>query len=315
MTRAAAAGEGDRDRRFKIEDAASYDPVADSFAAVAERYSAPLAARMGALAGLADDAEVLDVGCGTGVLAGAVLGRLGPRGRLVGVDLSIGMLAGARRGLRSPGEAAVRLVRADAEALPFADRSVDAVVSLFALLHFPAPAQALAEMYRVLRTGGRVVVGIGSAPSRRSPVGWLDGVRRLRALVERRVGLRAEAPTLLDALVDRHLESSERRTETAFARGTRQRAPRLRKLLESSAFRVEKMAWHGREAEIATAEAFWTLQTTLSSRSRKRLSTASPEDVATVRRAFDTACQRVQGRGGRLVYPYAALIAVGRREG
>jgi ubiquinone/menaquinone biosynthesis C-methylase UbiE len=72
----------------------------------------------------------------------------------MGVDLSLVMLAQARRRLPS----CVLLVAADAEALPFASGSFDSVVSSSSFHYWPAPADGLRELHRVMRPGGRVVI-------------------------------------------------------------------------------------------------------------------------------------------------------------
>ncbi len=79
--------------------------------------------------------DVLDVGCGTGVLACAAAERVGPNGHVVGLDPNEQMLAVARR--KSTG---VTWQLGRAEALPFDDASFDVVVSQFALMFFsPSP--------------------------------------------------------------------------------------------------------------------------------------------------------------------------------
>jgi ubiquinone/menaquinone biosynthesis C-methylase UbiE len=101
--------------------------------------------------------RVLDVGCGTGEQVRALAARVGPTGRAVGVDRSATMLAEARergRGARSP--AAYRL--GDAYALPFPRDAFDACLAEKLFAHLARPGQALAEMCRVARAGGRVVV-------------------------------------------------------------------------------------------------------------------------------------------------------------
>jgi len=99
---------------------------------------------------------LLDNACGTGHLAGEALKR---GADVVGADFSPAMLARAAR--RHP---AIRFELADAEALPFSDGSFDAVVTSFGLHHFPFPVQALAEVRRVLRIGGRVACTVWATP-------------------------------------------------------------------------------------------------------------------------------------------------------
>jgi SAM-dependent methyltransferase len=97
--------------------------------------------------------NVLDVGCGTGVLARAALGRVGPEGRVTGLDLNEGMLTVAART-----EPKIAWRPGDATKLPFGDASFDVVVSQFALMYFPDRVAALREMWRTLTAGGRLAV-------------------------------------------------------------------------------------------------------------------------------------------------------------
>jgi ubiquinone/menaquinone biosynthesis C-methylase UbiE len=97
--------------------------------------------------------RVLDVGCGTGVLLEGLLDRY-PDSRLTGVDLSPAMLAHARQ--RLPDR--VTLEVADAEALPFPAESFDMAVSVSSFHFWPRPKRALAELRRVLRPRGRLVI-------------------------------------------------------------------------------------------------------------------------------------------------------------
>jgi len=77
---------------------------------------------------------------------------------VLGIDLSAGMIAIAKS-VKTADPVEYRAM--DAEALLLPDQSFDAVISLCAVLHFPAIATALSEMYRVLRPGGRLVVSFG----------------------------------------------------------------------------------------------------------------------------------------------------------
>ncbi|KAB2965209.1 MAG: methyltransferase domain-containing protein [Thermoanaerobaculia bacterium] len=118
-------------------------------------------ARILRTAGLDRGARVLDVACGTGVLAEAATRQVGPEGFVVGLDPSAGMLSRAQaRGVR-------QLVQATAEAIPFADASFDLVTMGYALRHVADLETVFSEYRRVLRPGGRVLVLEISRPSSR----------------------------------------------------------------------------------------------------------------------------------------------------
>ncbi|KKE98851.1 class I SAM-dependent methyltransferase [Mycolicibacterium obuense] len=113
--------------------------------------------------------RIADIGCGTGILADR-MAREVQEAHVTGVDMSDGMLAEARR--RS---STVEWVRAPAEQLPFADGSLDAVVSTSAF-HWFNQSAALREFHRVLRPGGVAAVATLS-PRRLVPVDLLPAVR------------------------------------------------------------------------------------------------------------------------------------------
>ena len=107
-----------------------------------------------ALLGLLDDGWVVgDLGCGTGQVSESLAPFVS---RVVAVDDSPEMLAAARRRLEGAKNVEVR--RGELESLPVGDGELDAAV-IFLVLHFlPEPARALAEVARVLKPGGRVLV-------------------------------------------------------------------------------------------------------------------------------------------------------------
>jgi demethylmenaquinone methyltransferase/2-methoxy-6-polyprenyl-1,4-benzoquinol methylase len=110
--------------------------------------------RLARLARLGPGQRALDVCCGTGDVALALV-RTGAR--VTGLDFSPEMLAVARRRARTA-TAAVEFIQGDALALPFADASFDAVTISYGLRNLADFRAGLAEMARVLRPGGRLVV-------------------------------------------------------------------------------------------------------------------------------------------------------------
>jgi demethylmenaquinone methyltransferase/2-methoxy-6-polyprenyl-1,4-benzoquinol methylase len=112
-----------------------------------------------ALARLGDGETALDVGCGTGDLAFALLAASAPSSRVIGIDLSERMLDLVRaRAAASPLGARFEARYADVHGLPFADGSFDRVVAGFAVRNFGDLDAGLRQMRRVLRVGGRAVI-------------------------------------------------------------------------------------------------------------------------------------------------------------
>jgi demethylmenaquinone methyltransferase / 2-methoxy-6-polyprenyl-1,4-benzoquinol methylase len=124
-------------------------------------------ARAADLARVRPGSRVLDVATGTGDLAIELAGRVSPDGEVVGSDFSEGMLAHARRKAASRGGgASLRFEWADALALPYDDDTFDAAAVGFGARNFSDLAGGLAEMVRVVRPGGRVVVLEITTPTR-----------------------------------------------------------------------------------------------------------------------------------------------------
>jgi ubiquinone/menaquinone biosynthesis C-methylase UbiE len=114
------------------------------------------------LSGLGAGAHVADLGCGSG----AFTQLLEQRGYdSVGLDLSAKLLATGRR--KHP---QLRFVAGDIERLPFADASFDGILLSGVVHHFPDPSRCAAEVFRVLRPGGRFVA---FDPNRMNPFMWL----------------------------------------------------------------------------------------------------------------------------------------------
>ncbi len=141
-------------------------------------------------AGLAQSRDVLEVGCGTGAVAGELARR--SAARVVGLDVDARLLAFARR--QSDG---VICVRGDAHALPFPEGCFDVVVCHYLLLWLADPAQGLREMARVVRPSGAVLAcaepdygGRVDYPPEMAPVGRLQAEALRRQGAEPELGRR-----------------------------------------------------------------------------------------------------------------------------
>lgn len=113
----------------------------------------PVAAHLVDFAGVHPGEKVLDVGCGTGVVAVTAARR----GAIVsGLDLTPALLEHARENERIAECGSIEWTEGDAEQLPYPDESFDVVLSQFGHMFAPRPEVALSEMRRVLRPGGRI---------------------------------------------------------------------------------------------------------------------------------------------------------------
>lgn len=125
-----------------------------------ERYLVPVifeaaAERLVEVAGVGAGERVLDVACGTGVVARAAARRVGPTGAVTGVDVNPEMLAAARRAGPTGGPS-TEWRQADVTSLPIDDDAFDVVLCQEAIQFFPEPISALREMRRVAVPGGRL---------------------------------------------------------------------------------------------------------------------------------------------------------------
>ena len=135
-----------------------------------------LAARLG----LADDANILEVGCGPGVVLG-VLAEAAPRGRVVGVDPSPVMLRQARRcNAEAIRAGRLELLGGEAETIPAGDASFDVVVALNSVQLWRDRLAGFRECRRVLRRAGVLCIGF-TPEAGRPPERWEEGLRDAQA--------------------------------------------------------------------------------------------------------------------------------------
>jgi ubiquinone/menaquinone biosynthesis C-methylase UbiE len=111
--------------------------------------------------------HILDLGCGTGIVARQIASRVGTSGKVIGIDVSPNMLAVAKMAADRE-ELTIEWREGNAEQLPFPASSFDLVVCQFALMFVINKAVALAEMRRVVTEDGRVVISVWQ--SRSTPI-------------------------------------------------------------------------------------------------------------------------------------------------
>lgn len=119
---------------------------------------APVATDLIRLASLHPGERVLDVACGTGVVARLASQQVGATGTVAGLDINPGVLAVARSA--TPPGMCIELHEASAEAMPLQDRSFDVVLCQMGLQFMPNRHAALREMQRVLVRGGRLILNV-----------------------------------------------------------------------------------------------------------------------------------------------------------
>jgi ubiquinone/menaquinone biosynthesis C-methylase UbiE len=135
-----------------------FDRAAPTYRQVGAPFFAHFGRRLVAEAGLTSGSTVLDVACGRGAVLFPAAGAVGPVGRVVGIDLAPAMVVVTNADATARGITNVGLHEMDAEALAFEDASFDTVLCGFGVFALPNLDQALGEMRRVLRPGGRLAV-------------------------------------------------------------------------------------------------------------------------------------------------------------
>ena len=148
----------DKANRAQRDEWNEGQPRFDQWATRWEEVWAPFGEAMFEAARLQSGERVLDVGCGYGTTTIEAARCVGPSGRVVGVDISAGMLHPARQRVAAADLANIELVEADAQVHAFDVESFDAVISRFGSMFFEDPAAAFANLARALRPGGRLAL-------------------------------------------------------------------------------------------------------------------------------------------------------------
>jgi len=127
-----------------------------AFQKVIDAQISPLGEQVMDRAGIAPGERVIDVGCGCGDTTIALGRRVGPAGRVLGIDVSAPMLERAAETARAAGVANVRLENADAQTHRLSPSAFDVVYSRFGVMFFTDPVAAFTNLRAALRPGGRL---------------------------------------------------------------------------------------------------------------------------------------------------------------
>jgi len=146
-----------------------WDRAVDDYESGWKQQLEPAQTRMLELAAIRPGDQVLDIACGTGLVAFRAAELTGPQGRVEGHDISEKMVEESRERAAEAGLLNVTFRRADAEDPGVAEGIFDVALNALGLMYVPDPARAVAEMWRALRPGGCAAAAVWG---RRDRCGW-----------------------------------------------------------------------------------------------------------------------------------------------
>ena len=146
-----------------------WDLAASDYERLWQAQLGPAQADMLARVELRAGERVVDVACGTGLVSFAAADAVGATGRVLGVDISGAMVDAAQRRADALAIGHAAFARMDAEALESDDAAFDVALCGLGLMYVPDPAQAVRELRRVVRRGGRIGLAVWGERSR---CGW-----------------------------------------------------------------------------------------------------------------------------------------------
>jgi SAM-dependent methyltransferase len=153
-----------RDREALAWQTTVWNRISDIYIREIDRRFVPVVNALVGYANLRDGEQVLDLGTGTGAVALRAGAIVGPRGRVVGVDISPEMLALAQRSATSMGRGNIAFLEGRAEAIPAEAATFDAVLACLSMMYVIDRGAGAREIARVLKPGGRFVAAVWAAP-------------------------------------------------------------------------------------------------------------------------------------------------------
>jgi SAM-dependent methyltransferase len=156
---------------------AEFSQQTETFAVAPALRTAAVLGELVEMAPADPEARWLEVACGPGMISRELAPRVGS---IHGVDLTPAMVERGRADAAAAGLANLEFSVGDATALELEEASFDGAITRFSFHHIPAPQRALAEMARVVRPGGWIVVGDHAANRDRDAYAWAEEIERLR---------------------------------------------------------------------------------------------------------------------------------------
>jgi len=230
---------------------------------------------------------ILDIATGPGEPALSLAAVVGAAGKVFGIDPILGMIEAARRAANSLQVKNIQFEVAFADQLPFPAGTFDAAVSRFGAMFFPAPADAVREILRVLKPGRKFALAV-----------W-------------HVAEKNPFHHTLSLVLDRHIASPPPEPDALDAFRFATHGKLLKFVNEAGATNVSERLLQFNIAAPISAEDFWAIRMEMSTSLRDKIAALSPSQLAAVTQEFVDAL-RGYSTGQGLSFPAEVLVVSGK---
>ena len=275
---------------FRAASLAHWEAAAPAWWAEADALDAQsreVTERLVEAAGVAHDAQVLELACGPAA-AGRLAATIATDGEVVCSDFSQEMLAIAQNRTRDLPNVRFRVI--DAEAMNERDETFDVVLCRYGFMLFAEPARAAAECARILRPGGRLVVAVWGSPARNP---WFSAITEAV-----RVELGAPVPSAQTPGPFRFSEADD-----------------LQAVLAAAKLRVRAVERVSGELRFGSVDEWWTTRTALAGPLAQVLTSLDERQRVAIRQRAQGAVTRWVRNDGSLSLPVLTLVASATRIG